>query len=117
MLKSQVLYKDFEKIDIRIGQIIRIENFLEARQSAYKLWIDFGPGIGIKTSSAQITKNHTKEELLNKQVACVINFPEKKIGPFISQVLTLGPNDGTTDSSNWIVLSPLKKAALGSQVV
>jgi len=116
MVKPQITFQDFEKIDIRLGKIIKVEDFPEAHKPAYKLWIDFGPGIGIKTSSAQIVKHHTKENLLHKQVACVVNFPEKKIGPFTSQALTLGPDDGTGESSNWIVLTPLKEAALGSKV-
>ncbi len=116
MIKPQINYEDFEKVDIRLGEIVRVEDFPEARNPSYKLWIDFGKEIGVKTSSAQITKNQTKEELKNKQVACVVNFPPKQIGPFKSEVLVLGPNDGTEDLSNWIVLNPLKEAALGSMI-
>lgn len=115
-LKPPITSQDFEKVDIRIGKIVKVEDFPEARKPAYKLWINFGPEIGVKTSSVQFVKNHTKEELLGKQVACVINFPEKKVGPFVSQVLTLGPNDGTGDPSNWIILTPLKEVPLGNQV-
>lgn len=116
MIKPQISYEDFEKVDIRLGRIIKVEDFPEARNPTYKLWIDFGKEIGVKTSSAQIVKNHTKEELLEKQVACVVNFAPKQIGPFKSEVLTLGPNDGTEDKSNWIILTPLKEAPEGSSI-
>lgn len=115
-IKPQINFGDFEKIDIRLGKIVKVEDFPEARRPAYKLWVDFGPKIGVKTSSAQIVKHQTKKDLLGLQVACVVNFPKKQIGPFASQVLTLGPDDGTGDPSNWIVLSPLKPAATGSKI-
>lgn len=116
MIKSQITYDDFEKVDIRVGKIIKVEDFPEAHKPAYKLWIDFGKEIGVKTSSAQFVKNQTKEELLNKQVACVVNFPPKQIGSFTSEVLTLGPDDGTDDASNWVALTTLKEVPLGREV-
>lgn len=85
----QITLQDFEKVEIRIGTIIRIEDFPEARKPAYKLWIDLGE-LGIKTSSAQITALYKKEDLLNRQVLCVTNLPQRQIGPFISEVLTTG---------------------------
>lgn len=109
-------YEDFTKLDIRVGKIVDVQDFPEAHSPSYKLRIDFGEELGVKTSSAQIVKNQTKENLLGRQVACVVNFPEKQIGPFVSQVLTLGPDDGTDESSNWVVLSPFKEVPLGSKV-
>ena len=88
-----ITYGDFEKVDIRVGSIVKVEDFPQARKPAYKLTIDFGPAIGIKKSSAQVT-NYTKEELLGKQVMGVVNFPPRQIGPFFSEVLTLGVSDG-----------------------
>jgi|SRR3989344_1953834 len=116
MMKPQISYKDFDKVDIRVGRVIKVEDFPEARKPAYKLTIDFGQEIGIKRSSGQFIKNQTKEELLGKQVVCVVNFPPKQIGPFTSEVLTLGPDDGTEDSSNWIALTTLKDVPLGRGV-
>ncbi len=104
---------DFQKIDMRVGKIIEVVDFPEARKPAYKLTIDFGPGIGIKRSSAQITENYTKSDLLNTLVICVVNFPPRQIGPFISEVLTMGvPSENNTV----ILLRPDKNVPLGGQV-
>ena len=84
---------DFQKLDIRVGVIVEVLDFPEARKPAYKLTIDFGPAIGKKRSSAQITR-YNKEELLGRKVLGVVNFPPRQIGPFVSEVLTLGvPNE------------------------
>ncbi len=116
MVKPQIAYDDFDKVDIRIGRVIKVEDFPEARKPSYKLTIDFGSEIGIKKSSGQFIKNQTKENLIGKQVVCVVNFPPKQIGPFTSEVLTLGLDDGTEDASNWVALTTLKDVPLGRGV-
>ena len=83
-------YDDFLKLDIRVGKILTVEDFPEARKPSYKLTINFGSDIGIKKSSGQFVKNHSKEELVGKLVLGVVNFPPRQIGPFISETLTLG---------------------------
>jgi len=85
--------EDFEKLDIRVGRIIEVEDFPEAKKPSYKLKIDFGPEIGVKNSSVQIVDLYKKEELKGKLVLGVVNFPPRKIGPFLSEVLTLGVPD------------------------
>lgn len=85
-----IAYADFEKIDVRVGRITAVEDFPEARKPAYKLTIDFGTEIGMKKSSAQIVQHYHKENLVGTLVMAVVNFPPKQIGPFVSEVLTLG---------------------------
>jgi len=92
-----ITFDDFLKVDIRVGRIISAEPFPQARKPAFKLTIDFGPEIGTKRSSAQITVNHTIEDLVGSLVLAVVNFPPRQIGPFMSEVLTLGVPDAKGD--------------------
>lgn len=106
-------HTDFEKVDIRVGKIIKVEDFPQARKPAYKLTIDFGPEIGIKKSSVQIVDLYTKEELEGILVMGVVNLPPKQIGPFISEVLTVG----VADAEGRVVLArPDKEAKIGSKL-
>ncbi|WP_025899726.1 tRNA-binding protein [Sneathiella glossodoripedis] len=89
----QIEFDDFLKVDIRVGKIVEVEDFPQARKPAYKLKIDFGPEIGVKKSSAQITALYSKDDLLARRVAAVVNFPPRQIGPFMSEVLVLGFSD------------------------
>ena len=84
---------EFQRVDIRVGRIVLVEDFPAARKPAYKLQVDFGAPIGVKKSSAQATKHYSKEQLLHRLVVAVVNFPPKQIGPFMSEVLTLGVPD------------------------
>lgn len=108
-----ITYDDFEKVDIRVGKIVQVDDFPEARKPAYKLTIDFGPEIGIKKSSAQITHHYTKENLLGKEVLAVVNFAPKQIGPFRSEALTLGLPDG---EGNVVLIAPTKDVPLGGKL-
>ncbi|MDP3996517.1 MAG: tRNA-binding protein [bacterium] len=110
-----IIYEDFEKVDIRVGKIVEISDFPEARKPAYKLKIDFGSEIGIKQSSVQAVGAHTKEELLNSFVCCIVNFPSKQVGPFRSEVLTLGFKNSSGDG--WVLIEPKTDSiTLGSKL-
>ena len=98
-----ISWKDFEKIDIRTGVIIDVRDFPKARKPSYQIWIDFGPELGIKQSSAQITFHYKREELLNRQVVAVVNFPPKQIADFYSECLVLGVYD---ENNNVVLLHP-----------
>lgn len=101
--------EDFQKLDIRVGKIIEVNDFPEAKKAAYKLRIDFGSEVGIKNSSVQIVALYTKEELLGKIVLGVVNFPSRKIGPFESEVLTLGVSDS---EGKVILITPDKESPI-----
>ncbi len=87
---AEISFDDFLKVDVRVGTITRVEPFPEARKPAYKLYVDFGPEIGERKSSAQVTRHYTAAELVGRQVAAVINFPPRQVGPFRSEILVLG---------------------------
>jgi tRNA-binding protein len=106
-------YSDFERVDVRVGRIVKAEEFPQARKPAYKLMIDFGPEIGVKRSSAQLTENYGLSGLEGKLVMGVVNFPPKQIGPYISECLTLG----FADADGKVVLaSPDKDVPLGARM-
>ncbi|WP_375459340.1 tRNA-binding protein [uncultured Enterovirga sp.] len=90
---DRITFDDFLKVDIRVGRVVAAEPFPEARKPAFRLTIDLGPEIGEKRSSAQITRNHTLEDLPGRLILCVVNFPPRQIGPMMSEVLTLGVPD------------------------
>lgn len=110
--KTMATYDDFQKLDIRVGKVIAVDVFPEARKPAYKLTIDFGPEIGVKRSSVQVT-NYKIEELFNRQVVCVVNFPIKQIGPFFSEVLTLGAERA---EGGYELLRPDPDSVLGKRI-
>ena len=112
-MKDLISYADFVKIEIRLGTIISAELNNKLRKPSFVLKIDFGDEIGIKKSSAQLTKNYKAEQLLNKQVAAVVNFPKKQIGDLISEVLVLGFPDNLNEP---ILISPDKKLANGGRL-
>ena len=112
-LKPTVTYADFEKLDIRAGRIVSVEAFPAARKPAYKMTIDFGPGVGIKRSSAQITEHYTMESLVGKVVIGVVNFAPKRIADFTSEALVLGVAD---DNGHVVLLSPDFEVPLGGRM-
>ncbi|MCC3143958.1 tRNA-binding protein [Halanaerobium sp. Z-7514] len=105
-------FEDFLQLDIRVGKIVAAADFPEANKAAYKLKINFGEEIGIKNSSAQITECYTKEDLLNKQILAIVNFPPKQIANFISEVLVLG----TYSNEGVVLITPDKKVEIGDKL-
>ncbi len=109
----QIAFHDFLKVDIRVGRIVAAEPFPEARKPAYRLTIDFGPNIGIRKSSAQITRNYRLDELPGRLVLAVVNFPPRQIGPMMSEVLTLGVPDAKGEV---MLIAPDREVPLGGRL-
>ena len=110
---SEISFDDFLKVDIRVGTIVRVEPFPEARSPSYKLFVDFGPDIGERKTAARITEHYTPEDLVGKQVAAVTNFPKKQIGKFMSEILVLGFPD---DAGAVVLVEPNRKVANGGRL-
>ncbi|WP_414569309.1 tRNA-binding protein [Nostoc sp. CCY 9925] len=110
---TQISFHDFEKVEIHVGKIIQVEEFPKAKKPAYKLWIDFG-NLGIKKSSAQITKLYDSRELINRLILAVTNFPPRQIADFISEVLVLGV---VLDDGEVVLIQPDRDVALGKRVL
>ena len=110
---AEITFDDFLKVDIRVGRVTRAEPFPEARKPAIKLWIDFGPEIGERKTSAQITAHYTPDALIGKQVMAVVNFPPRQIGKFMSEVLVLGVPD---PEGGVVLLSPDLEVPLGGRM-
>jgi tRNA-binding protein len=108
-----IKFEDFTKVDMRVGQIVRADPFPEARKSTYKLTIDFGSEIGLKKSSAQLTERYDADELVGRLIVAVVNFPPRQIGPFMSEVLTLGLPDM---NGAVVLLAPDAEVPLGGKV-
>ena len=112
-MSDTISFDDFLKVDIRAGRVIDAQPFPEARKPAFKLWVDFGPEIGVKKTSAQITEHYTPEDLTGRMVMAVVNFPPRQIGPFMSEVLTLGVADA---EGRVVLLAPDHEVPLGGRM-
>ena len=112
-MSPPIAFDDFMKVDVRVGRIVSIQEFPEARKPAYRLVIDFGPGIGRKTSSAQLPARYRLEELMDRLVLEVVNFPPRQIGPFMSEVLTLGVPD---EQGHVVLIGPDGNVPLGGRL-
>ena len=113
-MTDPITFDDFMKVDIRVGKVLRVEDYPEARKPAIKMWIDFGSEIGERKTSAQVTAHYTPETLVGKQVMGVINFPPRQIGKFMSEVLVLGLAD---EAGEIVLLSPDQDVPLGERMV
>ena len=112
-MTDEITFDDFMKVDIRVGKILRAEDYPEARKPAIKMWIDFGSEIGERKTSAQVTAHYTPETLIGKQVIGVVNFPPRQIGKFMSEVLVLGLAD---EAGSIVLLSPDQNVPLGERM-
>ncbi len=110
---TEISFDDFLKVDIRVGQVVRAEPFPEARKPAIKMWIDFGPGLGERKTSAQVTVHYTPDALVGKRVMAVVNFPPRQIGRFMSEVLVLGVPDA---AGAVVLLTPDLDVPLGGRM-
>ena len=110
---AEIGFDDFMKVDIRVGVVLRAEPFPEARKPAIKMWVDFGPDLGERKTSAQVTAHYAPENLVGKQVIAVVNFPPRQIGPFMSEVLVLGLPD---ENGEVVLLSPDQKVPTGGRM-
>ena len=110
---AEITFDDFLAVDIRAGRVTRAEPFPEARKPAIKMWIDFGPELGQKKTSAQVTAHYSPEALVGRQVMAVVNFPPRQIGPFMSEVLVLGVSD---EQGGIVLISPDKEVPLGGRM-
>jgi tRNA-binding protein len=110
---AEISFDDFLKLDIRVGRVVRAEPFPEARKPAIKLWVDFGGDLGVRKSSAQITKHYTPEALIGRQVLAVVNFPPRQIGKVMSEILVLGVPD---DAGEVVLLRPDIEVPLGGRL-
>lgn len=112
-MSDRIRWDDFAKVDVRAGRIVRAEPFPEARKPAIKLWVDFGPELGQRRSSAQITAHYAPQDLIGKQVLAVVNFPPRQIGPFMSEVLVLGLPDAQGEV---VLIAPDKPVPEGGRL-
>lgn len=113
-MSETITWDDFEKVELKIGTIVRAEEFPEARKPAYKVWVDFGGDLGVKKSSAQITVHYKPEDLIGKQIVAVVNFPVKQIGPIKSEFLLTGFYD---ENGDVVVAQPEREVPNGSKLV
>lgn len=110
---AEISFDDFLKVDVRVGEVIRAEDYPEARKPAIKMWVDFGEEIGVKKTSAQVTAHYSPEKLVGKQVMAVVNFPPRQIGKFMSEVLVLGLPD---DSGEIVLIGPDGPVPIGGRM-
>lgn len=111
---EQITFDEFQKVNIRVGRITRVEDFPKARQPSYKIWIDFGPEVGERKSSAKLTQLYSKEELLGRQIIAVVNFPRRQVADFMSDVLILG---AMLDDETVVLLQPEREVPVGVRML